>query len=115
MFFAHGTKDERIPIEFNKKNYENVAAIEKEFHEIVDAHHNDLHLVGGKKYEQLIFQFLEKQVSPVSKTLSFNEKWKKRIQKIQFVVTQTNWKRRMTAKIRSKIRKKMKQDKKKRG
>jgi pimeloyl-ACP methyl ester carboxylesterase len=108
IFFAHGTKDERIPIEFNKKNYENTASIEKEFHEIIDAHHNDLHAVGGEKYAQLMQQFLEKQVAPMPKTLSFNEKWRKRMEKIQFVVTKTNWQRRMTAKIRSNIRKNLK-------
>lgn len=62
MFFAHGNKDEKIPIEFNLENFRNVPIENKEFHTVDGAGHNTVHLYGGKAYSEKLSLFINKQL-----------------------------------------------------
>jgi uncharacterized protein len=62
VFVAHGTDDQKIPISFGRRNFQNLAGT-KEFVEVVDAGHLDLHKKGGVDYENKLKRFL-KEVTP---------------------------------------------------
>ena len=58
MFFAHGSIDDKIPIEFNKNNFRNVKSKNKHFYLVKGASHLNLQTIGGEKYWNKIVDFL---------------------------------------------------------
>ncbi len=60
ILFFHGDKDDKIPIEFNRKNFNAVKSSIKKFIVIKGAGHFNLWNVGGVLVENEIKQFLEK-------------------------------------------------------
>ena len=60
IFFAHGDCDEKIPIAFNKNNFEHCASTHKSFEIVKNAQHQNLWAVGGEEYEIKLAEFLKK-------------------------------------------------------
>ncbi|MCW3787087.1 alpha/beta hydrolase [Plebeiibacterium sediminum] len=60
VFMAHGDKDDRINIAYGKLNFENVKSTDKEFVEVKNANHVNLWQVGGMKYKNKVFSFLNR-------------------------------------------------------
>jgi pimeloyl-ACP methyl ester carboxylesterase len=61
VLMVHGCKDERISIEYGKKNFDNLTSTDKVFIEIPDAGHMDLWEKGGNEYNNKVFEFLRRQ------------------------------------------------------
>ncbi|MCU4164736.1 alpha/beta hydrolase [Carboxylicivirga caseinilyticus] len=59
ILMVHGTKDDRIKIDYGRKNFEHLASDDKEFLEIPDANHLNVWRVGGVPYVTKIFGFLD--------------------------------------------------------
>ena len=59
IFFAHGDADEKIPIAFNKNNFEHCASEHKSFETIHNAGHLNLWAIGGAAYGIKITEFLK--------------------------------------------------------
>jgi uncharacterized protein len=58
VFFGHGSMDEKIPVEFNRKNYEALLSHDKLFVVVDGALHTNLHSCGGLNYERKYTEFL---------------------------------------------------------
>lgn len=58
MFMAHGDEDQKIPIEFNQDNFNNLKSTDKEFYIVKGAGHLNLGTVGGATYRAKILNFL---------------------------------------------------------
>ena len=56
---VHGEEDRRINISYGKTNFEELSSRDKEFIEIKGANHVSVWEVGGKKYFEKIFDFIE--------------------------------------------------------
>ena len=61
VFMAHGDQDEKISIEYGKKNFENLASVDKQFYVVKGGHHSDISSAGGAEYHHAILAFLKKQ------------------------------------------------------
>ncbi len=59
IFFAHGDADEKIPLAFNKNNFNHCVSIHKFFETVQNAHHQDVWTVGGILYQNKILDFLK--------------------------------------------------------
>lgn len=62
VFMAHGTDDQKIPIDFGRINFDRLSG-QKEFVEIQGAGHLNLRKIGGLDYENKMRNFLEKQLA----------------------------------------------------
>jgi len=67
ILMVHGTKDKRINIKYGKQNFSNLASEKKMFHEIENAHHLNVWKMGGEKYFQKVFEFIDEQCKLTSK------------------------------------------------
>lgn len=61
VFYAHGEIDEKISIDYGRKNFNALASQEKQFHIVENAKHSDVWQVGGKDYYKKVFDFLDSQ------------------------------------------------------
>jgi alpha-beta hydrolase superfamily lysophospholipase len=58
VMIAHGLRDEKIPIEFDRRNFAALAGAEKEFVEVPGAGHLNLQTVGGDDYFEKMVSFI---------------------------------------------------------
>lgn len=61
VFMGHGDEDEKISIEYGRKNFEHLATPDKEFYVVKGGHHSDISSAGGADYQKAILAFLKKQ------------------------------------------------------
>ncbi len=59
LLIVHGESDEIVPFQHGRRLFE-AAREPKEFYGIKGAHHNDLYLVGGKAYLEILNRFLSR-------------------------------------------------------
>jgi uncharacterized protein len=59
MLFIHGDQDEKIPIDFNKRNYEVCPSENKAWLTVPGGRHNNLWMVGGEVLKKTVDGFLE--------------------------------------------------------
>ncbi len=59
VLFVHGTKDKKIKLDYNLKNFEKVSSLNKKFIPVKNAGHNDLWQIGGKELLNKISKFLQ--------------------------------------------------------
>ena len=59
VLFMHGTKDKKIKLDYNLKNFEKVSSLNKKFIPVKNAGHNDLWQIGGKELLNKISKFLQ--------------------------------------------------------
>jgi uncharacterized protein len=62
MLLVHGDSDEKIPMAFNKQNFEALKSMDKEFYIIRGAGHDNVGEMGGQAYLDKILAFIERQV-----------------------------------------------------
>ena len=60
ILIVHGDSDEKIPINFNKENFTALKSADKEFFIVQGAGHDNVGEIGGEKYRQKIFGFLNR-------------------------------------------------------
>ncbi len=60
ILMVHGDADEKIPINFNKENFTALKSADKEFFIVQGAGHDNVGEIGGEKYRQKIFGFLNR-------------------------------------------------------
>lgn len=60
IFMAHGIDDNKIPISFGERNFNNLKTTDKQFIRVQDAGHFDLHEKGGTAYWEKMKQFILK-------------------------------------------------------
>ena len=58
MLFIHGGADEKIPIAFNKRNFDAIPIDSKQWIEVAGAGHNNVWKVGGLDLKKRVFKFL---------------------------------------------------------
>lgn len=58
MLITHGTADKHIRFEYGKANFDNLSSQHKVFLPIPGAVHHNVWTIGGKEYQNQIFQFL---------------------------------------------------------
>ncbi len=61
ILFIHGDHDERIPISFNRRNFEACASADKQWITVNGGRHNNIWQAGGDVLQQQALSFLEKQ------------------------------------------------------
>jgi pimeloyl-ACP methyl ester carboxylesterase len=61
VLFMHGDRDEKIPIEFNRRNFEAVQSSEKQWITVPGGGHSNIWKFGGKDLERQVLTFLEQQ------------------------------------------------------
>jgi len=61
LFFAHGNADLSIKFEYAQDLFEHAVSTDKQFYTVEGGDHEDLWEVGGKKYQEAIWGFIEKQ------------------------------------------------------
>lgn len=59
VFMAHGDSDDKIPIEFGRINFENLASEHKQWYTVSGAGHHNLGKKGGPAYYEAVQHFLE--------------------------------------------------------
>lgn len=80
ILLVHGDADEKIPMAFNRDNFAALNSADKEFFVVQGAGHDNVGEIGGEKYRQKIFGFLNRIVK---RPLSIGEKKQgKRFQKL---------------------------------
>ncbi len=62
ILFIHGTHDTFIKYQYSEQLFE-YAHAPKEIFLVEGAHHNDVHEIGGKAYEERVVQFFEKYLA----------------------------------------------------
>jgi len=62
VLFMHGDNDDKIPIEFNRRNFEAVASPDKQWITVSGADHLNVWQKGGDALEQRVQHFLKQQV-----------------------------------------------------
>ncbi len=60
IFMAHGDADERIPFDLGRKNWENLAATDKQWYTVHGAGHHNLWAVGGANYAKALDAFIQR-------------------------------------------------------
>ena len=78
ILLVHGDADEKIPMGFNRDNFAALNSTDKEFFVVQGAGHDNVGEIGGEKYRQKIFGFLNRIVKG---PLSIGPK--KRVKKFQ--------------------------------
>ena len=73
VFIAHGDADTSIPLEFGRKNYENLGSKEKEWYTIHGANHHFIWQSGGEEYIQAMIGFIKKHGGTSDEAISENE------------------------------------------
>lgn len=61
VLFIHGDADDKIPIEFNRRNYEAVRSPEKQWITVAGGGHNNIWNVGGANLNRQVSAFLKQQ------------------------------------------------------
>lgn len=61
MLFLHGDQDDKIPIGFNRRNFEAVQSPEKQWITVPGGGHSNLWRVAGKDLERQVLAFLKQQ------------------------------------------------------
>jgi pimeloyl-ACP methyl ester carboxylesterase len=61
MLFLHGDADDKIPIEFNRRNFEAVESSEKQWITVEGGGHSNIWKFGGDELEQQVLTFLARQ------------------------------------------------------
>lgn len=59
MLFAHGSADDKIPLDFNRRNFEAVPDARKIWIEVPGAGHNNLWAYGGEGLRARVYAFLD--------------------------------------------------------
>jgi len=59
VLFMHGSRDDKIPIEFDRRNYDAVQSADKQWIMVEGAGHNDLWSVDGVDLKGRVLAFLE--------------------------------------------------------
>jgi uncharacterized protein len=62
ILLVHGDSDEKIPMAFNKQNFEALKSEDKEFYIIKGAGHDNVGEIGGQVYLNKILAFIGRQV-----------------------------------------------------
>jgi uncharacterized protein len=62
ILLVHGDMDEKIPMAFNKQNFEALKSKDKEFYIIKGAGHDNVGEMGGQAYQDKILSFIERQI-----------------------------------------------------
>lgn len=62
ILMTHGGKDQRIDIQYGKRNFSRLHSFQKEFYEIPDARHLDVWEKGGEEYFEKVFMFIEEAI-----------------------------------------------------
>jgi uncharacterized protein len=60
ILMVHGDADEKIPIAFDRENFAALKSLDKEFFVVKGAGHDNVGEIGGEKYRQKIFGFLNR-------------------------------------------------------
>jgi len=63
IIIAHGDCDDRIKIDYGRKNFAHLKSTDKEFIEVKNATHVNVWSVGGDEYMRKVFAFIERQSS----------------------------------------------------
>ena len=58
MLLIHGDADEKIPIAFNRDNFQALKTSDKTFYTVKGAGHEDVQAVGGADYQKKLLDFL---------------------------------------------------------
>lgn len=66
LLLVHGDADEKIDIQHGYTNYEAIGSIDKRFHIVEGAGHNDVWTVGGEAYWDLVSGFLVESQAKVT-------------------------------------------------
>lgn len=61
MLFIHGDADDKIPLSFNKRNFDAIPVQTKEWIEVRGAGHNNVWAIGGADLEKRVVRFLAGQ------------------------------------------------------
>ena len=61
VFMGHGDQDEKISIEYGRKNFAHLASTDKQFYVVQGGHHSDISAAGGEAYRNAILSFLKRQ------------------------------------------------------
>ena len=61
IFYAHGTQDKNIDVEYGKRIFKNLASEDKKLYLVEGATHYDVWRRGGAGFEAALMNFLEKQ------------------------------------------------------
>lgn len=64
ILMIHGEIDEKIPIAFNKENFEALQSKDKEFWIVKGAGHQDVGEKGGEAYIKKVISFIKRQARP---------------------------------------------------
>ena len=62
MLLIHGDADEKIPIAFNRDNFQALKTSDKQFYTVKGAGHEDVQAVGGADYQKNLLDFLNRIV-----------------------------------------------------
>jgi uncharacterized protein len=62
ILLVHGDKDEKIPVAFNKQNFDALKSKDKEFYIIKGAGHDNVGEIGGQIYANKIMAFIERHI-----------------------------------------------------
>ncbi len=63
ILLTHGDADKNIPFEYGQALFEALSAKDKEFVRVPNGGHTGLFITGGKKYENKLFNFIDRQLS----------------------------------------------------
>ena len=64
ILIVHGSKDKRVNIKYGKENFEAITSSQKQFLEIKEGTHLNIHKVGGKEYFGKVFNFIDSNTQP---------------------------------------------------
>ena len=74
MLLIHGDADEKIPIAFNRDNFQALKTSDKTFYTVKGAGHEDVWAIGGAEYEKKLLDFLNRCVHlPKNEAVIANE------------------------------------------
>ena len=62
ILMVHGDCDEKIPLDFNKLNFEALKSQNKEFYTVCGAGHDNVGEIGGEKYLNKMLSFITQQL-----------------------------------------------------
>lgn len=63
ILLIHGDADEKIPIEYGRRIFDNLASLEKEWYPVSGADHHGLWQAGGEQYKEKVFKFFRKHLA----------------------------------------------------
>jgi len=64
ILIVHGSIDKRINIKYGKENFNAISSNQKQFLEIKEGTHLNIHKIGGEKYFNEVFNFIDSNTQP---------------------------------------------------